>query len=328
MLYKQVKIGNLTIDGNIFLAPVAGYSDRAFRSICIEEGANFTFTELVSSEALVRNKEKTEILLRRASNEKKYAIQLFGSDPDVMYKAVSLLIPYAPEILDINAGCPVPKVVKTGAGSALMKTPDLLGRIVERVVCASKDFLGDIPVTIKIRSGWDEYSINYYECSRIAISAGVSMISLHARTRAQGYEGKSNWEHIKDLSGRIEVPVTGSGDLFSPEDAKKMLKETNCAAIMFARGAIGNPFIFSATHSLLLNNFYAIPDISIRLQTGFRQLLLMAEDVGEKKACLEMRKHFCSYTRGMKMGAELRNKLVRAETIGDYQKLLSSNSED
>ena len=320
--YCAVKIGSLLTEGNIFLAPVAGYTDRAFRSVCIEQGADFTYTELVSSEALVRNKSGTDVLLRRAHNENNYCIQLFGSDPDVMYKAASLLAGYNPSAIDINSGCPVPKVVKTGAGSALMKNPSNLGRIVSAVARASNEYLGGIPVTVKIRSGWDENSINYYECARIAVSEGAVMIGLHARTRAQGYEGKSNWTHIKDLAEKLDVPVAGSGDLFTPESALDMLRETRCAAVMLARGAMGNPFIFSATRSLLLTGSYSLPDYAERLKTGLNQLKLMSEDIGERKACCEMRKQFCAYTRGMKGGAELRNLLVSASAISDYEKLL------
>jgi nifR3 family TIM-barrel protein len=315
-------IDALSLEGNVFLGPIAGYSDRSFRSICIEQGANFTFTELISSEALVRNGVKSAVLLRRGDNEKQYGIQLFGADPVVMYKAAALLAPYHPEAVDINAGCPVPKVVKTGAGSGLMRNPPLLGQIVAAVVKSSQDHLGSVPVTIKLRSGWDEGSINYYECSRIAADAGAALVSLHARTRTQGYGGKSDWSHIKDLVSRITLPVIGSGDLFTPEDAENMLRETRCAAVMFARGAIGNPFIFSMTRSLLLTGAYILPDPSERLKTGFRQLRLLAEDAGETIACREMRKQFCAYTRGMPGGAPLRNRLVHAETIEAYRQIL------
>lgn len=313
---------SLILGGNLFLAPVAGYSDRAFRSICIEQGADFTYTELISSEALVRNGVKTEGLLRRADNEDRYSIQLFGADSAVMYRAGALLAPYQPAVVDINAGCPVPKVVKTGAGSALMRNPALLGKIVEAVVRSSRDHLGGVPVTVKIRSGWDETSLNYNECARIAVDAGAALVSLHARTRVQAYEGRSDWSHISDLVSRLGVPVIGSGDLFSPEDAEQMLRETGCAGVMFARGAMGNPFIFSATRSLLLTGRYTMPEAAQRLETGFRHLLLLAQDRGERLACREMRKQFCAYTKGMPGGAPLRNRLVHAETIETYRELL------
>jgi nifR3 family TIM-barrel protein len=328
-LYHSVQIGTLSLEGNIFLAPIAGYSDRAFRSICVEQGANFTFTELVSSEAMIRNpacieKNPTAALLRRADNEAYYGIQLFGANPDVMGKAAAMLAPWKPSVVDINAGCPVAKVVKTGAGSALMKNPAQLGRIVEAVVNSSQAHLGNVPVTVKMRSGWDAESINCRECARIAVEAGAAMITLHSRTRSQMYSGKSDWAHIADLAARIPAPVAGSGDLFSPEDAKRMLEETKCAAVMFARGALGDPFIFAAVRELLATGSYRAPDGARRIAAGFRQLLLLSADIGENAACREMRKHFCAYSRGMTRGAELRNLLVRAGTIAEYERILSA----
>lgn len=321
--YHPVVIGSLQVPGNLFLAPVAGYTDRAFRALCVEQGADFTCTELISAEALVRNGVKAEPLIRRADTEERYGIQLFGADPGVMYQATALLAPYRPEVVDINCGCPVPKVVKTGAGSALMRQPALLGRIVEAVVRSSRDHLQSVPVTVKIRSGWDRASINYDTCARIAVEAGAALVSLHARTRAQGYAGKSDWLHIRDLVSRLAVPVAGSGDLFAPEDAEAMLQETGCAGVLFARGALGNPFIFGATRSLLLTGSYTPPKASERLHTGLRHLRLLAQDRGEKSACREMRKHFCAYTKGIPGGAPLRNKLVHAETIEEYVALCS-----
>jgi nifR3 family TIM-barrel protein len=320
-LYHSVKIGNLEIPGNLFLAPVAGYSDKAFRSICVDQGADFTYTELVSSEALIRDSAKTEILLTRADNEKNYASQLFGSDPDVMASAAALLKPWHPEVVDINCGCPVPKVVKTGAGSALMKDPLRLGKIVEAVKQSAEKYLSGIPVTVKIRSGWDASSLNYRECARIAVEAGAKLVALHARTRAQAYSGESDWSHIADLASALKVPVIGSGDLFTPEDAEKMLRETNCAGIMFARGAMGNPFIFAAAKSLLQNGVYQYPDVTEKFAIGFKQLCMSATDIGENSACREMRKQFCAYTKGVEGGAALRNILVHAETIEDYRKI-------
>ncbi|MDR2193601.1 MAG: tRNA dihydrouridine synthase DusB [Treponema sp.] len=327
-LYHSVQIGELILEGNLFLAPVAGYSDRAFRSICIEQGANFTCTELVSSEALIRGplcneKNSMMALLRRADNEVRYGIQLFGADPEVMGKAAALLTPWKPSAIDINAGCPVPKVVKTGAGSALMKNPAHLGRIVEAVVRTAHASVGkSVPVTVKMRSGWDAESINYQECARIAVESGASMVSLHSRTRSQAYSGKSNWAHLADLVTRAPVPVTGSGDLFSPEDARRMLEETGCAAVMFARGAMGDPFIFTATKDLLTAGSYSAISGAAKIAAGFRQLLLLSADIGEGAACREMRKHFCAYTRGIPHGAEIRNCLVHAETITEYERIL------
>jgi len=351
-MYHPVKIGSLEIPGNLFLAPVAGYTDRAFRSICAENGANFAFTELVSAEALYRNygryglisKEFTQRhegtkntkderedekkknssfnLVRRGEKEKLYAIQLFGGESESIYKAACLLAPLQPDAIDINAGCPVPKVVKNGAGSALMKDPANMGRIVEAAVRASRESLGGVPVTIKIRSGWDSSSLNYMECARIAVEAGAQMISLHPRTRAQNYGGKSNWAHIADLAASLKVPVTGSGDLYAPEDAQAMLRETGCAAVMFARGAMGNPFIFSASRSFLETGSWEQVSFSARITAAMRHLEMLSADIGERTACLEMRKQFCAYTKGVTGGAALRDKAVHAETIEEYRKIV------
>jgi nifR3 family TIM-barrel protein len=321
-LRRPVSIGALTLPGNLFLAPVAGYSDRAFRSVCIDRGADFTCTEMVSSEALTRNRESAEPLLARAENETRYAVQLFGANPQVMCRAALLLAPWHPDVVDINCGCPVPKVVKTGAGSALMRSPETLGRIVEAVVKASREALGEAPVTVKLRSGWDAASQNYRECARIAVEAGAALVGLHPRTGAQGYSGTSDWTQIADLASRLPVPVAGSGDLLSPEDAGRMLRETGCAALMFARGALGNPFIFAATRAFLRGEAWQEPAPEEKLATAFRQLNLLARDRGERNACREMRKQFCAYTRGINNGAALRNRLVHADTIKEYRVII------
>jgi nifR3 family TIM-barrel protein len=341
-LYRPVRIGSLELPGNLFLAPVAGYTDRAFRSLCVEQGACFSFTELVSAEALFRNHGRYGLgelddnavyevstaanLVRRAANEKRYAIQLFGGESESIYKAAVLLAPLKPDALDINAGCPVPKVVKNGAGSALMRDPSKLGGIIEAAVRASRESLGGIPVTVKIRSGWDSKTINYGECAWIAVEAGASMITLHPRTRAQNYGGKSDWSHIADLVTRVNVPVTGSGDLYTPEDARQMLEETGCAAIMFARGAQGNPFIFSATRSLLETGAWESSSFTSRIDAAMRHLEMLAADIGERTACLEMRKQFCAYTKGITGGAALREKVVHASTIAEYKEIIEKFS--
>ena len=327
-LYRSIKIGSLELPGNLFLAPVAGYTDRAFRSICTEYGADFSCTELISSEALVRGGRVTYNLIRRGENEKRYAVQLFGHESETMYRAALLLYPHRPEAVDINCGCPVAKVVKTGAGSALMREPARLGRIVGAVVRAANEVLGGAPVTVKMRSGWDSQHINYRECARIAVEEGAAMVTLHPRTKAQGYGGKSDWTHIADLVSRLSVPVTGSGDLFSPEDAGHMLRETGCAAIMFARGAEGNPFIFPAARSFLRIGSWEPATFEERIAAGFHHLVLLSADIGEKAACREMRKSFCAYTKappgkkGEPGSAALRNRLVHAETIEDYREIL------
>ena len=323
MLYHPVKIGKLELSGNIFLAPVAGYSDRSFRSICVEHGAAFTYTEMVSAEALVRNNLKTEILMRRAENETAYAVQVFGGEPETVADGAKIILEKTNcECIDINCGCPVPKIIKTGAGSALTRDPERLYSVAKAVV----QIAGDIPVTVKIRSGWDENHITWKEAALAALDAGVSAITMHARTRAQGYEGKSDWSKIKELTALAagKIPIFGSGDLFTPEDAERMLSETGCDGIMFARGAMGNPFVFDKTIQLLTTGKYDYIPVQKRIETGFRELLNLSNDIGEKSACLEMRKRFCAYSKGMNGGAAIREKIVKAQTISDYKELFNS----
>ena len=318
MLYHPVKIGSIQLNGNLFLAPVAGYSDRSFRSICVENGASFTYTEMVSAEALTRNNLKTETLMRRAENEKVYSVQIFGGEPERMAEAAEIVLEKTHcECIDINCGCPVPKIVKTGAGSALTQNPQMLKKVAEAVVKATK---GRAAVTVKIRSGWDQNSITYKEAATAALEAGVNAITMHPRTKAQGYEGNSDWSKLSELVKLAEgkVPVFGSGDLFSPEDAKRMLEETGVDGVMFARGAMGNPFIFTKTIELLTTGTYKEIPVAERLKTGFRELEMLSTDTNEKSACMEMRKRFCTYSKGISGGAELRQKTVHASSIQEY----------
>lgn len=325
-LYHSVKIGDLFIEGNLFLAPVAGWSDRAFRSLCAEEGADFSYTEMVSAEALTRGSEKTQNLMKRAQNEKKYAVQIFGGKPETMADAAKIVLSETnADLIDINCGCPVPKIVKTGAGSALTREPDKLFKIVDSVVKAAKDSKRKVPVTVKIRSGWDSEHLTYKEAARAAIDAGADAITIHARTKAQGYEGKSDWKILQELVFLVEswtsgrVPVFGSGDAFSPQDAARMLSETKCAAVMFARGAMGNPFIFSRTKHFLLTGEDLEISTESRIKAGFKELLILAEDLGEERACRESRKRFCAYTKGIDGGAALRKAIVSANRIKDFR---------
>jgi nifR3 family TIM-barrel protein len=208
-----------------------------------------------------------------------------------------------------------------------MRDPSRLGRALEAMVRASRKSLGDVPVTVKIRSGWDAGSINYAQCARIALEAGAAMVTLHPRTRSQGYGGKSDWSLIAALAAGMPLPVTGSGDLYGPEDARRMLGETGCAAVMFARGALGNPFIFSASRDLLCTGSWSAPGPAERITTALRHLEMLAADLGEPRACLEMRKQFCAYTRGNMglpgMGGKLRNRLIQCTTIAEYRAILS-----
>ncbi|MCR5612764.1 tRNA-dihydrouridine synthase [Treponema sp.] len=375
-LYHPVRIGSLQLDGNLFLAPVAGYSDRAFRGLCIKGGSNFEYTEMVSAEALTRRNGKTQEIMKAAPNESKYAVQIFGGTPEVMYEAACLVLEQTQaSCIDINAGCPVPKVVKTGAGSSLTRDPERLHDIVAAVVQAVKDknatlpasdiaqpdatlpcaaqsdgaHLTDsatvnnaisasatrssdsatgarlIPVTVKIRSGWDQLNITFRDAAERAIAAGAAALTMHPRTRAQGYEGRSDWALLRELVEIVDsrVPVFGSGDIFKPEDAKKMLEETKVDGVMFARGAMGHPFIFRQTRELLLTGSYSDIAPKERLTAGFEELDVLIEDRGEKAACKDMRKRFCAYSKGLNGGAALRLAIVHAETKSDYQNIFA-----
>ena len=340
MLYHPVKIGPLSLDGTLFLAPVAGYSDRAFRSVCVKGGADFCYTEMVSAEALTRGSEKTEGIMGRAPSEKAYAVQIFGGTEEVMADAARLVLSRTTtECIDINAGCPVPKIIKSGAGSSLTRDPDRLYKIVKSVVEASRNFDGSrpslngspveykvpVPVTVKIRSGWDVDTITWKEAALAAIEAGAAAITMHPRTRAQGYEGKADWSKLKALvelsAGRI--PVFGSGDVFTPVDAKRMLEETGCDGVMFARGAMGKPFIFSQTKSLILNGSYDEIPLETRIEAGFEELDILIADHGEDSACREMRKRFCAYSKGIEGGGAVRMEIVKASSKSDYQNIFA-----
>ena len=327
-LYHPVKIGNVELKGNLFLAPVAGYSDAAFRSVCIENGACFTYTEMVSAEALVRKNLTTEILMCRAMNEKAYSVQIFGGEPEIMEEAAHIVLEKTHcEVIDINCGCPVPKIIKTGAGSALTRDPDRLFKVAEAVVKAAggRPENGGVPVTVKIRSGWESKQMTWREAATAALEAGVSAITIHPRTRAQGYEGHSDWGIMKELVELVNgrVPVFGSGDLFKPEDARAMLEQTGADAVMFARGAMGNPFIFRDATLLLTEGSYEPLPAEERVRTGFAELERLVAETSEPHACLEMRKRFAAYSKGISGGAALRARIVHASTVADYKDIFS-----
>ena len=317
LLHEIILDSRVILPGNIFLAPMAGFTDRSFRQICIENGADLCFTEMVSCEALVRDNGRTLNLAKPADNEKEYAVQIFSSNPESAAKASKQIIPLKPAFIDLNCGCPVPKIIKSGAGSALMKNPELIGEIVKAV----KEESG-LPVTVKIRSGWDVNSINYLEAAEIAQDAGAAMISLHPRTRSQGYSGKADWEKISILKKNASVPVTGSGDLFKPEDGIRMLSETGCDAVMIARGAVGQPDIFRNIKALAEEGDKKPLNPEEKLETALRHFDLSVKYNGEKIACSEMKKHLCAYTKGMEGSANTRNRIVHCQNPDEYRQVL------
>lgn len=321
-LHHPVTIGSLTLGGNVFLAPMADVSDAGYRSMCAECGADFAYTELVSAEALVRGNKKTIGMMARAPNEKKYAVQIFGGSAETMARAAEIVLERTDcDLLDINCGCPVPKVTKTGAGSALTKNPEKLHAVAAAVVRAVDCAVRHVPVTVKIRMGWDERSITWKECADAAMSAGVSAIALHARTAAQGYAGAADWGAIRSLvdfaAGR--VLVIGNGDIKTPEDAKRMIEETGCDAIMVARGARGNPFIFTQIRSYLETGAVSEIPFKTSLAAGFRELSFLVDTLGELPACMKMRGRFSNYVKGFEGAKELRQRIVGAASVRDFR---------
>lgn len=316
-----------------FLAPVAGYSDAAFRAVCAEMGAALCYTEMVSSEALVRGHKKTRELLERDPAEAAYAIQLFGANPAVLAKAAALVAEYRPVVIDLNCGCPVPKIIKSGAGSALLKTPERI----EEIVRAMRD-ASPIPVSVKLRIGWDKDSINYMETAEAAIRGGACAVTLHGRTRAQGYAGQADWNAIRNLTEQSPIPVFGSGDVFSACAAIDMRQRTGCAGVMVARGAIGNPFIFSELRDIASRRDAPSPyeenadtaralDPHLIAETALHHLSLAVQHFGEKSACMEFRKHFCAYTKGLPGGAPLRARAVHCSSFEEFSQILNEMRE-
>ncbi|HOZ71731.1 MAG TPA: tRNA dihydrouridine synthase DusB [Spirochaetales bacterium] len=313
-LHVPVRVGSYTTRGNLFLAPVAGYSDAAFRSICADFGCDLAFTEMVSSEALTRGHLKTEVLLAREDNEPDYAVQLFGSGPETMAAAALIVAErWRPAVIDVNCGCPVPKIVKTGAGSALMRDPSRIRAIVAAMTGAVKT-----PVTVKIRLGWDDASVNYLEAATAAVEGGAAAITLHARTRERGYAGTADRQAFFALAEALPVPVFASGDLFSAKAAVDILSGGSVAGVMFARGAMGDPFIFSRARAALEGLPEPIETAAGRMSVARRHLELSLRHYGERTACVEFRKQACAYLKGVPGGAELRRLAVGCSTLAEY----------
>jgi len=294
------------------LAPLAGVTASVFRRICVRFGARPVMTEMVSSDGLVQHggSKKTALLLDYRESERPIGIQLFGSDPDIMAEAAAIALGRSPDFIDINAGCPVKKVVVRGAGSALLRDLPRLGRIVEKVAAVST-----VPVTVKIRSGWDAGSINAADTARVCRDAGASAVIIHPRARSQGFGGSADWSVIRTVREAVDIAVIGSGDIVEPEDARRMLDETGADAVMIGRRAMGDPWIFRRVRELLSGReVSAMPDIAERLDLALEQLDTLTEEVSERFAVLNMRKFFGWYSRGARNGAAFRTRVFRAGT--------------
>lgn len=319
------KIGNIEIKNQVALAPMAGISNPSYMKICEEMGVGYAVTELISAEAIVRDNKKTFDMLKGIDTLNiPLAIQIFGSDASTMAKAAKIITDlYQNVLIDINMGCPVPKVaVRAQAGSALLKDPDKIFDIVSSVVSAV-----NAPVTVKIRSGWDSNHINAVEVAKVIEKAGASAICVHPRTRSQGYSGKADWNIIKEVKENVSIPVIGNGDIKSPEDAKRMLEETKCDAVMIGRGVLGNPWLIKNIVNYLDGK--DVIDVSIvdRIDMCLKHLKLLDSLKNEKLACLEIRNHISWYFKGIKGANELKNKVYQTTNIHDIILLLNEFKE-
>lgn len=311
-------IGNVKLNGNLFLGPMAGVTDLPFRLLCKEKGADLVYTEMVSAKGVQYNNKNTENLLLIHEEERPVALQLFGADPVILSETAKRLEHRNFDILDINMGCPVPKVVNNGEGSALMKDPKLIGDIVRMMSSAIKK-----PVTVKIRKGFHDDCVNAVEVAKIAEGNGAAAVAVHARTREQYYSGKADWEVIRAVKEAISIPVIGSGDVFTPEDAKLMLEQTACDAIMLARGTRGNPWIFEQIKAYLdRGELIAKPTLKEVKDMILRHATLSIEYKGEFTGIREMRKHVAWYTTGFPGSAKLRNRVNEIESLVDLGCLL------
>ncbi|MDD2202848.1 MAG: tRNA dihydrouridine synthase DusB [Bacilli bacterium] len=322
----QFKIGNLVIDNQVCLAPMAGISNSAFRRIVKEMGCGLVFAEMVSDKAVIYDNVKTKKMLYFTKSERPIAQQIFGSDKESFASAAKIIYQeMKPDIIDINMGCPVPKVaLRAQAGAALLKNPnkiyDIVKAVREVVPC---------PVTIKIRSGWDANSINAVEVAQVCEKAGASAITVHARTRAQGYSGLADWKVIKGVKEAVSIPVIGNGDIKSPQDAKRMIEETGCDAIMIGRGVLGNPWLIKNAVKILNNDsFEEKVDNKTKISMAIKHLDYLAETKTDKQAVLEMRGHIAWYLKGIQHSNEIKEQVYMTTSLENLRKLLYNYLEE
>jgi nifR3 family TIM-barrel protein len=319
MNMPELQIGNVKLENDLILGPMAGVTDLPFRLLCKEQGAGLLCMEMVSAKGIMYNNKNTKFLLTIDERERPVSLQLFGSDPDIISEQAKRIEELPFDILDINMGCPVPKIVNNGDGSALMKNPLLAGEIIEKTARAIQK-----PVTVKIRKGFDEEHINAVEMAHIAQESGAAAIAVHGRTREQYYSGKADWEIIRKVKEAVKIPVIGNGDVWTPQDAIDMRKQTGCDGVMIGRGAQGNPWIFKQIlHYEQTGELLEKPSPQEVTEMILRHAKMQMEFKGEYIGMREIRKHAAWYTAGYKNSAKLRGKINETETYEELKELLS-----
>ncbi|MGI6776513.1 MAG: tRNA dihydrouridine synthase DusB [Acetivibrionales bacterium] len=302
-----MEIGGISLENNVFLAPMAGITDIPFRLLCKEQGCGLVCSEMVSAKGIHYNDEKSKLLTKTETGERPVSVQIFGSEPNIMAEVSQWLNNSEASIIDINMGCPTPKITKNGEGASLMLKPGLVAEIVKAVVSKSIK-----PVTVKIRKGWDMEHINAVEIARIAEENGAAAIAVHGRTREQFYSGRADWDIIRKVKEAVSIPVIGNGDIFEPEDAKRMLEQTGCDAVMIGRGARGNPWIFRRTiHYLNTGEILPQPTLREKIDMIVRHMKMMVDFRGEHAGVRDMRKHIAWYIKGMKNSTSLKEKIFK-----------------